>query len=115
MALAMKLDGKDNKAYCIIGDGELAEGQIWEAAMAAAKFNLDNLCGIVDVNGKILLKKSCKTGAQRPAEEIMTDMAALVEDVICESGFGKEKIAFLGIAAPGIANSDSGVIEYSCN
>ncbi len=72
-------------------------------------------CGIVDVNGKILLKKSCKTGARRPAEEIMSDMASLVEEVIAESGLGKEKIAFLGIASPGIANSDNGVIEYSCN
>ena len=72
-------------------------------------------CGIVDVNGKLLLKKSCKTGADRPVDEIMTDMARLVDDVIEESGFGKEKIAFLGVAAPGIANSDSGVIEYSCN
>jgi len=72
-------------------------------------------CGIVDVNGKLLLKKSCKTGADRPVEDIMTDMAKLVEEVIAESGFPKEKIAFLGVAAPGIANSDSGVIEYSCN
>ena len=72
-------------------------------------------CGIVDVNGKLLLKKSCKTGATRPIEEIMTDMANLVEEVITEFGCGRDKIAFLGIAAPGIANSDTGVIEYSCN
>ena len=50
MALAMKLDKKDNKVYCIIGDGELAEGQIWEAAMAAANYKLDNLVAIVDRN-----------------------------------------------------------------
>lgn len=72
-------------------------------------------CGIVDVNGRLLLKKSCKTGPSRPAEEIMTDMTKLVDEVIAESGFEKDKIAFLGVAAPGIANSDSGVIEYSCN
>ena len=72
-------------------------------------------CGIVDVNGKLLTKKSCKTGADRPVDEIMSDMAKLVEDTVLESGFAKEKIEFLGVAAPGIANSDTGVIEYSCN
>ena len=49
-------------------------------------------CGIVDVNGKLLLKKSCKTGADRPVDEIMTDMARLVDDVIEESGFGIEDV-----------------------
>ena len=51
MALASKMDGKTNRVYALMGDGEIAEGQIWEAAMSAAKYNLDNLCGIVDVNG----------------------------------------------------------------
>lgn len=51
MALAGKLDQKDYRVYALMGDGEIAEGQIWEAAMAAAKYKLDNLCGIVDVNG----------------------------------------------------------------
>jgi transketolase len=50
LALAMRLDGKDNKVYCIMGDGEMAEGQIWEAAMAAANFKIDNVVGIVDQN-----------------------------------------------------------------
>ncbi len=51
MSLAMRLDGHhDNKVYCIMGDGEMAEGQIWEAAMAAVNFKLDNLVGIVDRN-----------------------------------------------------------------
>ena len=51
MALAGKLDGKDYRVYTILGDGEIEEGQVWEAAMAAAKFHLDNLCAAVDVNG----------------------------------------------------------------
>ncbi len=50
MALAMRLDGRDRKVYCIMGDGEMAEGQIWEAAMAAANFKLDNVVGIIDQN-----------------------------------------------------------------
>ncbi len=51
MALAGKLDKKDYRVYAILGDGELAEGQVWEATMAAAKYKLNNLCAIVDVNG----------------------------------------------------------------
>lgn len=51
MALAMRLDNKDNKVYCMLGDGEQAEGQIWEAAMAAVNFKVDNLVAVVDKNG----------------------------------------------------------------
>lgn len=51
MALAGKLDRRDYRVYAALGDGEIAEGQVWEAAMAAAKYRLDNLCAIVDVNG----------------------------------------------------------------
>lgn len=51
MALAGKIDNKDYHVYALMGDGEIAEGQIWEASMAAAKYKLDNLCGVVDVNG----------------------------------------------------------------
>ena len=50
MAIAGKLDNKDYRVYCILGDGEIEEGQIWEAAMAARKYKLDNLCVIVDNN-----------------------------------------------------------------
>ena len=51
MALAGKLDKKDYRVYAVLGDGEIEEGQVWEAAMAAAKYHLDNFCAIVDVNG----------------------------------------------------------------
>jgi transketolase len=50
MALAAKMDGKNSRVYCLMGDGELQEGQIWEAAMTAAHYRLDNVCGIVDYN-----------------------------------------------------------------
>ncbi len=50
MAMAAKLDNKDYRTYCILGDGEIEEGQIWEAAMAAKKYKLDNLCVIIDNN-----------------------------------------------------------------
>lgn len=50
IALAGKLDKKDYRVYCMIGDGEMQEGQIWEALLSAPKFNLDNLCVILDYN-----------------------------------------------------------------
>jgi len=49
-ALADRMDGIDAKVYCLMGDGETNEGQIWEAAMTASHYKLDNLCGIVDCN-----------------------------------------------------------------
>ena len=51
MAIGLRMDKKDPRVYCLMGDGELQEGQIWEAAMSGAHYKLDNLCGIVDVNG----------------------------------------------------------------
>ena len=51
MALAAKIDGKSYRTYTIVGDGESEEGQVWEAAMFAAHYKLDNLCVIFDWNG----------------------------------------------------------------
>lgn len=50
MALAAKLDNRDYRIYTILGDGEIQEGQIWEAAMSSSHYKLDNLCVIVDNN-----------------------------------------------------------------
>ena len=51
MALAAKIDGKDYRTYAILGDGESQEGQVWEAAMFASHYKLDNLCVVFDWNG----------------------------------------------------------------
>ncbi len=51
LALAGRLSGSQSRTYVLLGDGELQEGQVWEAAMAAAHFKLDNLCAIADLNG----------------------------------------------------------------
>jgi transketolase subunit A (EC 2.2.1.1) len=50
MALAGKLDKKDYRVYCLLGDGETQEGNIWEAAMASAHYKCDNLCAMLDYN-----------------------------------------------------------------
>ena len=51
MALAGKMNQKDYRVYTVMGDGELAEGSVWEAVMAASHYKLDNLCAVVDRNG----------------------------------------------------------------
>lgn len=51
MAIAGKLDNRDYRVYAILGDGEIQEGQVWEAMMAGAHFKLDNLCAFLDYNG----------------------------------------------------------------
>ena len=62
LALAGKLNGKNHKVFCIMGDGEQQEGQIWEGAMEAAHYHLDNLVGIVDCN---------RLQIDGPVEEVM--------------------------------------------
>lgn len=51
MALAARLDKKDYRVYVLLGDGEIQEGEVWEAAMASAHYKLDNVCAILDHNG----------------------------------------------------------------
>jgi len=51
MAIGMKMDNIWSRVYCLLGDGEIQEGQVWEAAMTAAHYKLDNICAIVDLNG----------------------------------------------------------------
>ena len=50
MALAARMDGRPTRVYTVMGDGELAEGSVWEAAMSATQYGLDNLCAVVDRN-----------------------------------------------------------------
>lgn len=70
---------------------------------------------IVGEDFKILKKKSIPTGAERPSELIMDDMAGLCRDVCGEAGIGTDDIEAIGIASPGVANHDDGIVEYSCN
>jgi len=69
MALAGKVQNKDYRVYSILGDGEVAEGQVWEAFMSAAKYKLDNLCAIVDVNGLQIDGRTCDVMPTEPLDE----------------------------------------------
>ena len=83
MALAGKMDKKDYRVYSILGDGEIEEGQVWEAFMAAAKYNLDNLCAVIDVNG---LQIDGKTADVMPTEPLDKKMEAFGWNVITVDG-----------------------------
>ena len=89
MALANKLAGNDHRIYCLIGDGETEEGEIWEAAMAAAHYKNDNLCAIVDVNG---LQIDGKTSDVIGPEPLDQKFAAFGFHVICVDGHNMEEL-----------------------
>lgn len=83
MAMAGKLDQKDFRVYTLLGDGELAEGQVWEAAMSASKYRLDNLCAFVDVNG---LQIDGKTADVMPSDPLDGKFTAFGWNVLKADG-----------------------------
>lgn len=98
MALAGKMDGAGYRVCALMGDGEIEEGQIWEAAMSAAKYKLDNLCGIVDVNG---LQIDGRTADVMPSEPLDSKFAAFGWNVIMADGhdFDSLRAAFAAAKA----------------
>ena len=83
MALAGKVQKKDYRVYAILGDGEIAEGQVWEAFMSAAKYKLDNLCATIDVNG---LQIDGRTADVMPSEPLDKKLEAFNWHVITVDG-----------------------------
>ena len=71
--------------------------------------------GLVNEEMEIVVKKSLPTGADRPAEEIVADIATLCRDVCAEKGIAVTDVVSIGIASPGIANNETGVVEYANN
>ena len=69
MALSAKLRKQDNRVYTLLGDGEIQEGQVWEACMFASHYNLDNLCVIVDNNGLQIDGNVAKVMSPYPIDE----------------------------------------------
>ena len=90
MALAGKMDKKDYRVYAVLGDGEIEEGQVWEAFMAAAKYKLDNLCAVVDVNG---LQIDGATADVMPSEPLDKKLEAFNWNVLKIDGHDLEAIA----------------------
>ena len=73
------------------------------------------VAGVVDENYNIVSKASTKTNCPRPAQEIADDMAAMAIKAVEDAGLTMEQIEWIGIGTPGIANSETGIIEYSNN
>jgi transketolase len=88
-ALAARLDGKAHSVFCIMGDGEQQEGQIWEAAMEAAHYKLDNLVGIVDKN---LLQIDGKVADVMGIDPIEEKYAAFGWDVVRIDGHDMKQV-----------------------
>lgn len=89
MALAAKLDGKSYRTYALLGDGELEEGQVWEAAMFAGHHKLDNLCLIVDNNGLQIDGPVAEVGGPEPIDK---KFEAFGFDVQCINGHDLDAI-----------------------
>lgn len=110
MALSAKLDGKTNKVYAILGDGETEEGQVWEAAMSAAHFGLSNLVWLVDLNGLQI---------DGPITEVMNPMphgekfSAFGWNVIEADGHDFESIEAAFASADACTDRPSVIISHS--
>lgn len=90
LAAGFKLDGLDSKVYVVVGDGELAEGQLWEAFMSASNFNLDNLRVIIDRNG---LQATGKTDDRFRIGQLENKMKAFGFEVLVIDGHNLDAIA----------------------
>ena len=90
LAAGLKLDGLDSRVYVAVGDGELAEGQLWEAFMAASNFQLDNLRVIIDRNG---LQATGRTADRFRIGSIEDKMRAFGFEVLVIDGHDMQQIA----------------------
>ena len=89
MALAMRLQGKSSRVYTLLGDGEIQEGQVWEACMFASHYKLDNLCVIIDNNGLQIDGEVTKVMNPHPID---AKLEAFGFDVQCIDGHDFEQI-----------------------
>ena len=89
MAIAGKLDESPARVYTILGDGEVQEGMVWEAAMAAAHYKLDNLCAVLDNNGLQIDGRNDDVMTVQPLDE---KFRAFGWNVICIDGHDMEQI-----------------------
>jgi len=107
MALAAKRDGRNYRVFCLMGDGEQAEGSIWEAAMSGAHYGLDNLVGIIDRNG---LQISGPTEDVMAIEPLEAKWKAFGWHVVEVDGHDMEALVRVLEAAPEIRNKPTLVL-----
>ena len=107
MALAGKLDQKDYRVYALLGDGEIEEGQVWEAFMSAAKYHLDNLCAVIDVNG---LQIDGPTADVMPTEPLDKKLEAFGWHVLKVDGHDLAAVADAFQQAKGLAGAPTMIL-----
>ena len=109
-ALRAKLDNKDYRVFCIMGDGEQQEGSIWEAAMSASHYRLDNLVGIIDLNG---LQIDGKTDVVMNVEPLEDKYRAFGWEVIHTDGNDIEKLIEVFTLAEKVKNKPVLILAHT--
>lgn len=94
MALAGKMDNRSYRVYTVMGDGELAEGSVWEGAMAASQYQLDNLCAVVDRNRLQISGKTEEVMGHDDLHERFASFGWFVIDVADGNDIGRLRKAF---------------------
>lgn len=110
MALAARLDGLPSRVYVLLGDGELNEGEVWEAAMAASKFKLDNLAAIVDRNG---IQQDGLTEEIMPVEPVSAKWRAFNWNTVEIDGYDFDQIMSALDEAQRTKNRPTAIIAYT--
>ena len=110
MALAAKHTGKANRVYSLLGDGEIQEGQVWEACMAAAHYKLDNLCIVVDNNGLQIDGNIADVMSPYP---IVDKLVAFGFDVQAIDGHNIDEIEAAFAHAPTVTGKPSAIVIKS--
>lgn len=111
MAAIVKADKGQQRVYCLMGDGEQQEGQIWEAAMSASHYRLDNLCAVVDQNH---LQIDGKVEDVMNIEPLVEKWAAFGWNVICVDGHGVAAIEKAFNEAASFKGKPSVIIAETC-
>lgn len=109
-ALAARIDRKDYRVYIMMGDGEMQEGQIWEAAMCASKYGLDNITAIVDRNG---IQQDGLTEQIMPIEPLNSKWKAFNWNVIEVDGYDFEQILAAFARARQVRNKATVIIAHT--
>ena len=109
-ALAARIDHRDYRVYIMMGDGEMQEGQIWEAAMCASKYGLDNITAIVDRNG---IQQDGLTEQKMPIEPLNSKWKAFNWNVIEVDGYDFEQILGAFARAKQVRNKPTVIIAHT--
>lgn len=107
MALAAKMDKRSHRVFTLMGDGELAEGSVWEAAMAASQYKLDNLIGIIDRNRLQITGKTAEVMDNEPLDKKWESFGW---EVIQVDGHDLEALIRVFDGLPGVAGKPTMII-----